>query len=146
MSEISLVFPLEVSDGWPPVGSESLPVEVCSEGYRALASPLFIKDLSVNDVIAAELAADDTVRSWHHVHRSDHTTVWLLRLRRDNRIEEALEQLRALGCNTTGLSQAGCYSIDVPGEVDIADVDDALSILDEESVGVAFPSMRHDEG
>jgi Domain of unknown function (DUF4265) len=146
MSEISLVFPLEVSDGWPPVGSESVPFELCNGGYRALVSPLFIKDLSVNDVISAELAADNSVRSWHHLHRSDHTTVWLLRLKRDNRIEEALERLRTLGCNTTGFSQAGCYSVDVPGEVDLADVDEALSILDEESVGVAYPSMRHEEG
>jgi hypothetical protein len=144
MNQVSLVFSLEIEDDWPPVGVESIPFELQDGNYRALVSPLFVKDLSVGDVISAEVNADGSVRTWRHVQRSDHTTVWLLRLEPNKQIDVALTRLRALGCNTVSLPQTGCYSVDVPSSVGISDVDAVLSILDENAVGVAFPAMRHE--
>ncbi|HRK47243.1 MAG TPA: DUF4265 domain-containing protein [Nocardioides sp.] len=138
------MFQLDVEEEWPPVGIESVPCELRDGDYRVLVSPLFVKNLSVGDVISAELNADGAVRTWRHVQRSDHTTVWLLRLAANNNLDDVLTRLRGLGCNTVSLPQAGCYSVDVPGSVDIADVDAVLSMLDESAVGVAFPSMRHE--
>jgi Domain of unknown function (DUF4265) len=142
---VSLKFPLDIEDGWPPVAVESLPFLASTAGYQALVSPLFVKDLSVGDVIAPKLGDENTVTSWSHVHRSGRTTIWLLQLKRPNGIDAVLEEARALGCNSVGLETAGCYSIDVPEEVSIDRVDRMLATLDSDAVAVAFPSMRHPE-
>lgn len=49
---VHLGFALEIDDGWPPVAVESLPLRVTREGHVVEAPPLFVKDLSVGDVIA----------------------------------------------------------------------------------------------
>ena len=144
-STISLKFPLDVVDGWPPVAVESLPFRLSAEGYRAMVSPLFVKDLSVDDVISAQLGDENLVESWRHLVRSGRTTIWLLRLKLPNRIDLALAELRELGCNSVGLASVGCYSIDVPETVSVDKIDAILSTLDSDAVAVAFPSMRHPE-
>lgn len=144
-SIVSLSFPLEVEDGWPPVVVECLPLRIVNEGYAVLVPPLFVKDLSVGDVIEAKLEPGDQVRSWLHAARSGRTTIWLLRMRCSSTIEVVLAKLRAVGCNTASLEAAGAYSVDVPEAVAIETVDVVLSELDSEAVAVAFPSMRHVE-
>jgi hypothetical protein len=137
---------LDVEDGWPPVAVESLPFQVAPDGYVALVSPLFVRDLSVGDVIDATLdAGGKRVESWHHVVRSGRSTIWLLRLDRSNTIDAVLTRLRGLGCNTVTFEQAGTYSVDVPESVPMKTVDAALAHLDADSVAVAFPAMRHPE-
>jgi len=140
---VVLKFPLQVEDGWPPVAVEALPFEPTDRGYRALVAPLFVKDLSVGDIILATLEDDNLVDSWSHVQRSGRTTVWLLRQTKTNQIDPALAALRALGCNSVRLDSAGCYAIDVPETVTIRDVDSVLNSLDSSVVAIAFPSMRH---
>ena len=142
---VLLKFPLAVEDGWPPVAMESLPFLVSDAGYQARVSPLFVKDLSVGDVIAATLGDENTVEDWGHITRSPHTTIWLLRLKQPNGIDAVLAELRSLGCNSVGLDTAGCYAIDVPETISMEIVDSILASLDGDSVGVAFPSMRHPE-
>ncbi|MFT7723423.1 MAG: DUF4265 domain-containing protein [Roseateles sp.] len=142
---VSLKFRLDVEDDWPPVALESLPFRKVVSGYETLAAPLFVKDLSVGDVIEAKIDGKSEVESWRHVSRSDHTTVWLLRLKQPNQIEEVLAKLRELGCNSVGLDAAGCYAIDVPPTVGIGEVDAVLARLDDAAVATAFPSMRHPE-
>lgn len=145
-ANMNLNFPLNVEDGWPPVAAECLPFKVTPDGYVALSPPLFVKDLSVGDVINATLDAEDyRVTSWRHVTKSGHTTVWLLRIRRTNTIEAVLLELRDLGCNTVELKEAGVYSVDVPELVSIETVDIILAHIDADLVAVAFPSMRHPE-
>jgi hypothetical protein len=114
-------------------------------GYRALSVPLFVKHLSVGDVIAPEFDTHEQVASWTHVLRSDHTTIWLLRLGATRLIDGVLSELRRLGCNTSSLESLGCHAIDVPMAVPIANVDKCLEALDATQVAVAFPSMRHPE-
>lgn len=145
MSKVSLSFSLDVEDDWPPVGVECMPFEFENGLYTALVAPLFVKDLSVGDEISAEVDSNHSVLSWHHVRRSDHTTVWLLRTADEGHIDSALARLRVLGCNTVRATKMGCYSVDVPSSVSLADVDKALSVLDENAVAVAFPSLRHEE-
>jgi hypothetical protein len=112
----------------------------------ALVSPLFVRDLSVGDVIEATLDDDGhRVESWRHVSRSGRTTIWLLRMQPSVTINKVLEQLRGMGCNTVSLEDLGTYSVDVPESVPIEEVDAALAHLDADSVAVAFPSMRHEE-
>jgi hypothetical protein len=55
----SLMFELEVDDGWPPVAVESLPFKIKENGFLLLNPPLFIKGLSVGDDISVTI--DDRV-------------------------------------------------------------------------------------
>jgi hypothetical protein len=138
-----LQFPLDVEDEWPPVGSESLPFEQLAKGYKCLSAPLFVKDISVGDVLDVETDRDGFVSFWTHLERSNRSTVWLLRLQGDPPIELCLQSLRSLGCNTTGVDSFGCYSIDVPPSLKMSDADQILDELDPELVAIAFPSLRH---
>ncbi|MCE4554266.1 DUF4265 domain-containing protein [Roseateles cellulosilyticus] len=141
----NLQFQLDVEDDWPPVGIESLPFRIDVDGYKLLKPPLFVKGLSVGDVIRPTLDGGGTVSSWSHQTRSGRTTLWLLRLDEPNNLEQVLEKLLELGCNVVKLPQYGCYSIDVPAEVKIGDIDAVLDELNPEFVACAFPSMRHAE-
>ncbi len=138
-----LSFRLQVEDDWPPVSLESVPVLACSDGYQCLEPPLYVKDLAVGDVIWALVSDEGVVDTWCHVHRSNHSTVWLLRLRSPNRISTILQELRLIGCNTVSLEDVGSHSVDVPGEIDMSSVDRILASLDSEAVAVAFPAVRH---
>jgi hypothetical protein len=140
---VSLKFPLEVEDDWPPVAVESMPFRPVASGYEVQAAPLFVKDLSVGDVIAATLGDERIVEKWRHITRSSRTTIWLLRLKEPSGIDAALTRLRSLGCNSVGLDAAGCYAVDVPESVSMESVDPILEALDSALVAVAFPSMRH---
>jgi hypothetical protein len=60
---VSLTFPLVVEDNWPPFASETLPFEACGQGYRLLTAPLFVRELSVDDVLEVELADKNEVES-----------------------------------------------------------------------------------
>ena len=140
---VSLQFPLIRKDDWPPVGTESLPFDPLPLGFRALVAPLFVKDLSVGDVIRIVEGDSHLVGSWTHIQKSRRTTIWLLRLDEHNEIDASLEELRSMGCNTVGLPKFGCYAVDVPEEISIVDVDAVLAKLDSNSVAVVFPSMRH---
>lgn len=142
---VNLTFALEVDDGWPPVAVEVLPCEAVENGYRIDAAPLFVKGLSVNDVIRPEVDDSGRVLSWMHVEYSTRSTIWLLRIAETDRIAVVLKQLRGLGCNTVQLPNCGCYSIDVPGACAIHEVDRILSELDKDQVAVAYPSFRHQD-
>lgn len=145
-SDMELKFRLESEEGWPPVGVEGVPFEETSGGFRALVPPIFVKDISVGDLIEVlKYSSDGYVLSWRHLLKSGHTTIWLLRLSEPSRIEEILEELRVLGCNTVGLKEFGCYAVDVPPDLEISLIDKILENADPQKVGVAFPSFRHPE-
>lgn len=142
---ISLRFQLAGNEGWPPVGSESIPFEKLAIGYECISVPLFVKDLSVEDVISIDQEENGFVSCWTHVQKSSRSTIWLLRLTDSPPIHECLKILRSLQCNTVGLDDFGCYAVDVPAALPIREVDAVLEMLDEELVAVAYPSMRHPE-
>lgn len=82
-----LQFPLEVEDDWPPVGSESLPFEKLADGYRAMSPPLFVRDLSVGDVIDVSEDEFGFVSAWRHLAKSGRSVLWLLRLSETDEID-----------------------------------------------------------
>jgi hypothetical protein len=145
-SGYSLSFPLAVEDDWPPVAIESLPFETEETGFRLLVPPVFVKGLSVDDVITVR-ERDGRVSSWRHKLRSQHSTIWLLRLKRDatRDIKSVLEKLHKLGCTSTGVARFGVYAIDVPSGTTITRVDSVLAKLDKKRVATAYPSFRHSE-
>ncbi|MEC4595260.1 DUF4265 domain-containing protein [Nitrospirillum amazonense] len=142
-----LQFPLEIEEGWPPVAVESLPFEKvpCEgmpNGYRALTAPLYVRGMSVGDIIMVQVDAAGLVQSWRHLHQSSHSTVWLLRMRATE-LDLGLEALRRLGCHTVSAPQLSSYAIDVPPSVALAQVDAIIDTFDPEAVAAAFPSLRH---
>lgn len=50
------------------------------------------------------------------------------------------------GVSTPDNQAYGCYSIDVPSECPIGDVDACLAKLDPSLVAIAYPSFRHQDG
>jgi hypothetical protein len=140
---VSLQFPLQVVDDWPPVGSESLSFEKGLIGYTLLVPPMFTSELSVGDVV--EIFKDEFgfVSRWRHLARSGRSVIWILRISNGAFIEQTLNKLREVGCNTTGVDDLGCYSVDIPEDVSIKSVDAVLDELDTNAVAVAFPSFRH---
>lgn len=144
MTKRSLSFPLEVEDGWPPVASECLPFTVVAGGLELQAAPLFVKKLSVGDVISV-VAREDEVRSWKHRRRSKHSTIWLLETARGAKRQVAAvgKRLRSLGCVTSSAEQLVVHAVDVPPGTRLAAVDAVLASLDAAKVAVAFPSLRH---
>lgn len=140
---ISLSFILDVRDGWPPVGSESIAFDEVGDGYKVLVAPLFVKDISVGDVISPSFEDDGFIKKWQHKSRSGRSVIWLLRIADSNEIDSCLSDVRKLGCNTAGVDDFGCYNIDVPENVPIKSVDEILLRLNDREVAVAYPSFRH---
>ncbi len=141
-----LDFPLTVEDGWPPVGLECLEVHRTALGYEVRSAPLFLRDVSVGDVLSFTFDSEGRVANFHHVARSKNTTVWLLRLDREKAdLAPVLTELRSLGCDTVTLESLGCYAVSVPETTPIESVDSLLDRLDQDAVAVAFPAMRHEE-
>lgn len=140
-----LCFALDVDDGWPPVAVEEVPHEKVSGGFRILTAPLFVRDLSVGDIILVERDEMGYVTSWSHVSRSGHTTIWLMCLQQTSATAGILDDLREIGCDTVSAAQLGIYAVDVPPAISMERVDALLDGLNEEQVAVAFPSFRHEE-
>lgn len=142
---VELHFSLDIVDEWPPVGVEGVPATKMDLGYRIEEPPLFVKGLSCGDIISIQCDGDGNIRSWDHVSKSGHSTIWILRTGRPNNIEQVIAKLRALNCKVGQLPQLGSYSIDVPDQIPISEVDTCLEELDRTSAEVAFPSFRHNE-
>lgn len=142
---VELHFILNVVDEWPPVSIEGILCTQVAKGYRLESPPLFVKGLSVGDVISADFEPTGNVASWHVLARSRRTTVWILRTGPGDNIAAVLRELQAIGCKVVELPKLGCCAVDVPAEISIADVDALLAHLAASSTAVVFPSFRHDQ-
>ena len=140
---VSLRFDLEVEDGWPPVAVECLPFTESGDFFQLMSPPLFVKRLSVGDLIRVEFGEHNAVERWQHEIRSRHTTVWLARLKATQQIETILAKLEALGCYTVRAESLGVAAIDVPESVPMSKVDAVLNRASGSKIAIAFPSFRH---
>ncbi|MCU0867921.1 MAG: DUF4265 domain-containing protein [Planctomycetes bacterium] len=139
-----LSFPLQVRDGWPPVGAECLPFGLDDDGFRLLDAPLFVPGLSVDDVIQFQVdAGTNVVTEWRHVRKSGHSTFWLLRMGDHEVLADALVRMRALGCSTVSAAELGVFAVDVPESLPLDSVGAILDELEAKGVPVACPSLRH---
>lgn len=140
-----LLFILDVDDDWPPVSIEGIPCTIIDGAYQIKAAPLFVKEISVDDIIEVVFDHSGKVSSWHHIQKSNRSTIWLLRIAETQNIESVLQELRLLNCNTIRLPEYGSYSIDVPAGIKIQEVDFCLAKLDPDCVVIAYPSFRHED-
>lgn len=141
----TLKFRLQVEDDWPPFGVEALPARHVGGDYALEKPPLYVKNLSVGDVVEVEFDVEGYVQTWRHRAKSQNSTIWLLRIgaNADQEIDAVLARLRALGCNTVSMHQMGSHSVDVGADIDLSAVDAALADIREDRVALAFPSLRH---
>jgi hypothetical protein len=137
-----LMFVLDVDDGWPPVAKECMVSTATETGYRIEVPPLFIKNLAVGDVITVELNEEGDVTNWSHVEESKRSTVWIM-VHGDYSITDAIDCLKKLKCNVEEFEQYRYFSIDVPEECSLEQLDACLSALDDEKASIAYPSFRH---
>jgi len=142
-SHIELHFKLNVVQAWPPVAVEGVLCTLVGSMYSVETPPLFVKGISVGDIIEVEFDGEDHVTSWRAVSQSDRTTARILRTGPGNNIAIIISDLQSMDCRVIQLPELGCYSVDIPGEVPIADIDACLARLDSNSTAVAFPSYRH---
>lgn len=144
MQTVNLNFNLPDEDeDWPPVTTESLPFENLGGGrYRLLVAPLFVRDLSVDDVLLIEVSAEGIVWEWQYESRSKHSTIWVIDAAQ-SKFEKVVSGLQGLGCKIVRAPMFDVYSIDVPGEIARESLEEWLDLLDEESVG--YPSYRYEE-
>lgn len=140
---MELSFELDRDEGWPPVATEGIWVSKRGEQYQVKTIPLFVKNMSFDDIITMSTNENGVVTKWEVVKFSGHTTIWLLRLSPENNIEKVLDRLLLLGCAVVRLSELGAYSVDVPPEVLMSNVDGILEGLNPDEVAIAFPSFRH---
>jgi hypothetical protein len=141
---VCLTFRLDVEDDWPPVAAEGLQCLRTEAGFHVMSTPLFVKNLSVGDVIAVTDEEQNQVWSWEHISKSTNSTVWLLRLHAVE-LQPIFASLSTIGCNVTSLVECGVYALDVPRSVSAAQLDECLGQLDATKVAVAYPSWRHEE-
>jgi hypothetical protein len=136
-----LTFRLEVEDGWPPVAAEGIPCIQGLAGLRVTVPPLFIKGLAVGDEIEVIDESDGQVLSWRTNKTSGHSTIWVMPHKRQ--IENELEELRALGCNTSVFPGGVVYAIDLPPYLEPSEVDKRFESMGPQ-VLLAYPAWRHD--
>ena len=144
-SLIELNFQLSVEDGWPPVAVESLSCMLTPAGYLVESIPLFVKGISVGDVIDAAPDAERRVWEWSQITGSNRSTISLVRLSEagNDAILAVLDELEAFNCTSAFARGLGCYAVDVPPECPISQVDALIAGLDPAAVAVAYPSFRH---
>lgn len=142
-SQVELHFRLHVIDEWPPVAVEGVLCTLVENGYRIESPPLFVKGISVEDIIEVKFDTENYVAWWQPISKSGRTTAWIMRTGPDNNIQTIVAELRLLGCQIEQLPELGCYAVDIPAEVSITDIDARFARLNEDSTAVAFPSYRH---
>ena len=136
------MFVLDVDDGWPPVAKECMTCTDSGSGYRIEVPPLFIKNLSVGDIISVERNEDNEVVAWSHVEKSMRSTVWIM-VSGSHSIDDGIDCLKKLECNVAEFEPYHYFAIDVPAECPVERLDECLDALDKEKVSLAFPSFRH---
>lgn len=105
--------------------------------------PFLLETFHVAMSIAVTRDLEERILSWVHARKSSRTTIWILRTGHPDNIADVLPALRTLHCEVSQLPQFGVYSVDVPEEVSMDDVETCPAQLDPRSVAVAYPSFRH---
>ena len=147
---IALSFQLQQDeDGWPPAAVECLWCEPQGDHYRVETCPLFVKGISVGDLIDVQKDDQGDVVSFCVVRPSKNTTLWII-FWDESKVEPTLQELHKLDCDTTGPLEGWktkLCSVNVPSSTSMTDVDALLEPLEElEQIALACPSNRHDKG
>lgn len=128
---VKIIVPLEQDeDGYPPAGSERLWAIRAGEGrYQIDNIPFFARDLALGDIVSAvpEEGADEGILRYHQVlEPSGHSTFRIL-VNDESQVPEVCGLLEQLGCGTERSHLPRLVAIDIPPEVSLSAVRDALA-------------------
>ena len=133
-------FPLEPdSDGYPPVGAESLWAYECEPGLYSVDNiPFYVKGISSGDIVAADVY--DGMLEFQQLVRPSENSVFRLILQNVTDVQKARDSFRQLGCSTELSNIPGLFSLEIPGSVPFEPV---AALLD---AGLESGRWEYEEG
>lgn len=121
-----VTFEISQESGWPPVSEETVLAKPLGEQRFKLESiPYFVRYLSLNDVVFAEKIAEHEWRGLGLCERSGHSAVRVLPHSDDIR-RQICAWLEQHDCTTQYHDDFGLVAVDIPVDVDTAEVLDYL--------------------
>jgi hypothetical protein len=120
--EVKINFKVQVgSDGYPPVAVESLWAQPVEDGYIIDSIPFFTSDATSGDRIRAQLGDEGALWFAGLVERSGNSLIRVVFF--DLACEDELAaKLKEMGCGTERMPKFKLMAINVPSEVDLAEV------------------------
>ena len=138
-----LRFALDVEDGWPPVATESVWCKVEGDIFELQNAPFFIKGLAWGDKFrAVPDPVNGCIFDFNLVEHSGHSLAWVL-VNEGSNFAFNKAKLLELGCRVEGFPAYKLWSIDVPGAVPEADMDNLLDEIEGQGFEVAVPVWRY---
>jgi len=134
-----LGFHLAVEDEWPPYEVEHIWTEQVGGLFRIKNYPFFLKGVSYDDLISAQVGPDDYVDQWVLVAPSTNSLVWII----DENETDIGERLIAAGCDVERDDHYGLISANVPAGTDRQRLDGILKEYEASGqISVAVPVDR----
>ena len=127
-----------------PVSAEALWFDKEGDLYRLQNIPMFIDNLSFNDLVDVRPISDVLFEIIEVVSKSENSTVWLYFSDMNDAARNFIKGLEKFGCVIEGGVLPGYYAVNVPGDVNFATVH--LLILaaeDDDLLSPHYPSIRH---
>ncbi|MDX3854164.1 DUF4265 domain-containing protein [Streptomyces sp. AK02-01A] len=128
---VKVLFPLDQDeDGWPPVSTEGLwAVRLDGDAVRIDNTPWFVTNVACGDIVRVNEDVDGQLRAVEKVKWSGNCPIRVIPFR-DGRFEGELspviELFAPVGVTGEGLAQFGLVALNVPGDVDLATVQELL--------------------
>ena len=120
-----IAFKLKVVEDWPPFKVETLWLKKLESGYEVRNIPFFIENLAFKDLIQISKSDDELYEVEKILKRSGNSTLLVL-IDDENIKNEVLFSIKKFGCRyETGILK-GYYTINVPPEVDVDDLESIL--------------------
>lgn len=139
-----LLFSLNTNDGWPPVSSEGVWSEKVGNNFRLLSIPFFIKGLAFGDEFEATPdEVNNHIFEYKVIKESGHSVVWLMNIE-NKELSKYIAEIESIGCKVEVLKQFKIYSIDIPPNINVVKVDEALNKIENKGVAIAYPTWRHE--
>jgi Domain of unknown function (DUF4265) len=113
------------ADGYPPVAVESLWANRVGSLFEIDSIPFFVSDATVGDLVRA--LPDSTGALWFESveHRSPRSLIRVVFIKPDCE-PLVVAKLSALGCGTEGMKAYKLLAVDIPADVELADVQSYL--------------------
>ncbi|MCU1644716.1 MAG: hypothetical protein JWN03_4991 [Nocardia sp.] len=118
-------FDLQVDDGWPPVGAESMwAIPSPEPDLVALDNiPWFVRGLAIGDVVRVSADSEGLLRMTELVAWSGNCTIRVIPFRSgplEGNLQRVLDSFEPLGANGEGLQQFGIVALNAPPTADIS--------------------------
>ena len=137
-----ILFALDIDDGWPPIGTESVWCEKVGNNYQLKNIPFFIPVIALDDIFYAELdPVNEHVFEFEVIEKSGRSVVWFLN-NDELDISKFKEQLAQLSCDTEEFPRFSLGSIDVPADVDFDKLEGLLDCYESKGLDFAYPVWR----